>query len=53
MTCRVDCTCKVCGRVHLHVTETTRKTKKPRPVDKAALALQETMRALALVGRAE
>lgn len=47
MPCRLNCTCKVCGRVRLHVTKTPRRSKKPRPVDHVALELDEVMRAMA------
>jgi hypothetical protein len=47
MPCRLNCTCKVCGRVRLHVTKTPRRSKKAPAVDSAALALAEAVRAMA------
>lgn len=38
MTCRVNCTCKVCGRVHLHITKRVRKAT-PKPIDPRVAAL--------------
>lgn len=43
MACRLNCTCKVCGRVRLHVTKTPRRAK-PKPQDPATAALAEAMR---------
>jgi hypothetical protein len=45
LTCRVNCTCKVCGRVRLHVTKRVRLAR-PKPVDPAAVALQAAMAAM-------
>lgn len=39
MVCRLNCTCKICGRVRLHVSKTVRKSSKPRG-DAGALELQ-------------
>lgn len=47
MTCRLNCTRKVCGRVRLHVTKTPRRAK-PRPIEPATAALDDAMRALTL-----
>lgn len=43
MPCRLNCTCKVCGRVRLHVTKAPRRAK-PKPVDPATAALLAAMR---------
>jgi hypothetical protein len=53
MPCTVNCTCKVCGRVRLHVSKTPRRSKKPRPVDHAALAVQDALRAMAAPAKGE
>jgi hypothetical protein len=46
VTCRLNCTCRICGRVRLHVTKSVRRAK-PKPVDPATVALAEAMRRLA------
>lgn len=43
MTCRVNCTCRVCGRVRLHVTKRVRQ-QKPKPVDPRVADLSAAMR---------
>jgi len=50
MTCRINCTCKVCGRVRLHVTKTKRQAKR-KPVPPATLALMDAMRAVTQQGK--
>lgn len=45
MTCRLNCTCKVCGRVRLHVTKRKRQAK-AKPIDPSTAALNAAMRAL-------
>lgn len=45
MACRINCTCKVCGRVRLHVSKRVRKAK-PKPADPAQAVLAAAMAAM-------
>lgn len=45
MSCRINCKCKICGCVRLHVSKTKRQAKR-KPVEPATLALMDAMRAV-------
>lgn len=44
--CQRNCVCERCGGVRMHITKTVRRSKKPRRVDHAALALSDALRAM-------
>jgi hypothetical protein len=47
LQCRLNCTCRVCGRVRLHCRKRVRRSAKPQPVDEAAARLEAALAAIA------